>query len=541
MMKRLSLFLLLLVSFISADVDLYYPPLSEMAEIASGAAPNLSEKVRSQSVASKLETAPVAYYGNLVEFRTYTEESLKSEHIDEAYPQLAESFVGWKNLKQKRQELLLSEAPEIYRKTFELNQSSFFLKGYFLLRYIVDVEKVYDKASKTWVAPTPENSQKSIFTFAYVGTDIVKDSADWQLVQRFFVKPSQKDFWRYETPRKRVFFLDGFSEPCGLFDNYSLSKVRYYPYRLKYNQELNYAIDVRQRMQKLVAAGEYSRAAQMADSANLSSRSKVLVKILNRDYDFIKSDDSTAFYLTDYGRLHYSDKLDSLLNDEVLYRYIDGSYCASLQDLPASDSAEVCQKVKCIALKKNPVSQKRRKSGETSSFKFMASFDMGRPFLIGTFPDIKASEYHDYGFSVEEGKFILGFDVGIMGFDAKCDSCGTGDYGIHILLGYSWLKTKYVESAFFTNLGVSAFEVPPKRENPKGDYLHEAYPRFGLGAYFDFLTPDLIRDPANSSFESRLGLRLRFGFNNIKVSDVGHADGYAPYIALGLVWHAVLK
>ena len=541
MMKRLSLFLLLLVSFISADVDLYYPPLSEMAEIASGAAPNLSEKVRSQSVASKLETAPVAYYGNLVEFRTYTEESLKSEHIDEAYPQLAESFVGWKNLKQKRQELLLSEAPEIYRKTFELNQSSFFLKGYFLLRYIVDVEKVYDKASKTWVAPTPENSQKSRFTFAYVGTDIVKDSADWQLVQRFFVKPSQKDFWRYETPRKRVFFLDGFSEPCGLFDDYSLGRVRYYPYRLKYNQELNYAIDVRQRMQKLVAAGEYSRAAQMADSANLSSRSKVLVKILNRDYDFIKSDDSTAFYLTDYGRLHYSDKLDSLLNDEVLYRYIDGSYCASIEKLSASDSADVCNIVRRVALKKLPEIRPSKKFDRANAFKFTASFDMGPFFLNGKFPDVKPAHYSDYGFSVYDRKFVFGFDITSMSFDAQCDSCGTGDLGLHVMLGYAWLNTKYIEGAVFSNWGVGIFESAPKRENPKGMFLHEGYFRFGLGAYFDFLTPDLIRDPANSSFESRLGLRLRFGFNNIKVSDVGHADGYAPYIALGLVWHAVLK
>jgi len=540
-LKRLSLFLLLLVSFVMADVDFYYPELFEIVENASGLSLNLSENSKTQSVVSKLETAPVAYYGTLSQFRVYTEETLESEGIIESYPQLAKSFVGWKNAKQKRLELNFSEAPEIYRKTYDLIESSNYIKGYVLLRYIVDVEKVYDKASRTWIKPAPENSKKSIFTMAYLGTDIVKDSAGWRLVQRFLTKPSPRAFWQHESPRKRIFFLDGFSETCGLFDDYSLGKVRYYPYRLKLDLEPNYAIAVRERMEKLVAAGEYSRAAQMADSADLSKRSNVLMNVLNRNYDFILNGDSIASYLTDYNRLNYGDRLDSALNDEVLYRYVDGSYCASLQKLSARDSAEVCQIVKRIALKKPPKNWSQKKFDRANAFKFTAAFDKGPFFLTGKFPDIKPSSYGDYGFSVYDNKMIFGFDVSSMSFDAQCDSCGTGDFGIGLILGYAWLNTEYIEGAVFSNWGVGIYEAAPKRETPKGVYQHEGYFRFGIGAYFDFLTPDLIRDPENSSFESRLGLSLRFGVNNIKVKNIGRADGYAPYIALGLVWHAVAK
>ena len=91
------------------------------------------------------------------------------------------------------------------------------------------------------------------------------------------------------------------------------------------------------------------------------------------------------------------------------------------------------------------------------------------------------------------------------------------------------------------NLGFSIFEVPPQRGNSEGRTLYEGYFRYGVGAFFDFLTPALTRNLSESKYETRLGLRLKFGVNNVNVSDVGHADGFAPYISLGLTWQMIEK
>lgn len=525
-LKRLFLFLLVSLSFVFAESD-------DLLSL---------DKMKPQTVIEKLKSVPVAYYGSLANMQFYSEEKMLSMRMEQTHPQLYKSFIDWKNAKVKRQEAFLSEAPEIYRKTLDLRNSSMNNNGFYLIEFVVAVDKVYDKETATWLTPKPGETKKSIYTFAYAGTDISKDSLDWRLLQRLIVIPSWRDLWQQESLKKRVFFLDGFSETTGFLDDYALEKILYYPYRLRYDLQPIDAIDVRERLKSFVIDGDYDAANMLADSANLSGRSKVLLKILNRDYDFVKNVDSTGRYLDDFNKYDYNDGLDALLNDSALYKYIDGSYCASLKSLSKSDSADVCGIVKTVVLKKSRERWIENKSNPNhEKLQFVGYWGMGYPFLVGKFPDFNSDGYSELGFQVYTNKFVFGFDVGMMSFDALCDSCGTGDYGIHVLFGYSWLKTRYIEGAVFVNLGMSALEVPPKRENPKGEYLHESYFRYGLGAYFDFLTPDLMKDPSKQWFESRLGLRLRFGFNNMYVSDIGRAKGIVPYIALGLTWHAALK
>ena len=523
-MKRLCLFLLFLISF-------GFPEPEALL---------FSDKIQSELVTHKLESAPVAYYGSLVDIRFYDEERLRLEHFDQTLPLLYKTFVNWKNTKKKRQDSSLSAVPEIYRKTVELRNAMMNIDGYVLLHYVVNVEKIYDKGTKTWKSPKPGESKKNIFIFAYVGTEMPSGSSNSLLVQRVIAMPSQGDFWPQDVPKKRIFFLDGFSAPCAFLDNYSLRNVRYYPYRLKYDVEVNRAIEVREQMTSLIAEEKFDDASRLVESADLSHRSKILLKVLNRDYEFIQNEDSTALFLSDYNDFYYRDDLDSLLNKTVLYKYLYGSYCSSIKNLAPDDSANVCDVVKDIALRNYPVYKSRNKS-DRRFYRLAFDFDVGPLFFKGTFPDFDPIVYYDFGFSIYTGKMIWGYEVGVMSLDAKCDSCGTSDFGMHLIVGYSWLKTKYVEGAGFVNLGFSLFEVPPQRGNSEGRTLYEGYFRYGVGAFFDLLTPDLTRNPSESKYETRLGLRLKFGVNNVNVSDVGHADGFAPYISLGLTWQMIEK
>ena len=428
-LKRLFLFLLVSLSFGFAESE-------DLLTL---------DKMKPQTAIEKLKSAPVAYYGSLADMQFYSEEKMFSMRMEQTRPQLYKSFIGWKNAKAKRQDALLSEAPEIYRKTLILRNSSMGYSGFYLIEFVVNVEKVYDKMTSTWQTPKPDETKKSIYTFAYVGADISKDSLGWRLFQRMVVKPSWSDLWYQESPKKRVFFLDGFSETTGLLDDYNLEKIMYYPYRLRYDVQPNDAIDVRERMKSLVVDGNYAAASTLADSANLSGRSKVLLKILNRDYDFIKNVDSTDRYLDDFNKYDYNDGLDAALNDSALYKYIDGSYCASLESLSKSDSADVCGMVKIVVLKKSRERWIENKSNPNhENIRFMVYFGMGYPFLVGKFPDFNSDGYSEYGFQVYTNKFVFGFDVGMMSFDALCDSCGTGDYGIHVMFGYSGLRALFL-------------------------------------------------------------------------------------------------
>ena len=127
--------------------------------------------------------------------------------------------------------------------------------------------------------------------------------------------------------------------------------------------------------------------------------------------------------------------------------------------------------------------------------------------------------------------------------DAKCDSCGTGDFGAHVEIGYLWLKKDFIESGVWSNFGFAAIEVPPQKgvEDPK--YLHERYFRYGFGIYVEALFPKLIGRPVDSFFEqgigNRFGVRLKLGAQNINISDIGQAKGLSPFVSLGITWHCM--
>jgi hypothetical protein len=134
-----------------------------------------------------------------------------------------------------------------------------------------------------------------------------------------------------EIPNKRIFFLDGVSEPVAFLDIQSLENVQFFPYRLNYSVEPNPAIEVRKRIESLVYAGDYATAVQLADSADLSPRSKILLKYLTRDYEFILNKDSASNYLVRYSTYRYEDGLDLLLNRVAEQDYHEKFKCEELQ------------------------------------------------------------------------------------------------------------------------------------------------------------------------------------------------------------------
>ena len=395
-----------------------------------------------QTVAQKLETAPVAYYGSLVQRKYLQKEFYRPESVEfeQKFPQVYKSFIGWSDQKLKRQNELLSRAPEEYQQMFEERFSSMEVKGFFLIHDEIRVDKVYDKETKTWVTPKPEDAKKELFSFAYVGPDISVDST-WKISQRVMVHlhdPEEK-----YLPVKRIFFMDGYSEECySLMDTSFLEKIHYYPHRLKYDVKSNETLNVREEPSVPV------------EKANVG-----------------------------------------------------------------------------------PVVKKEGR------LRFNAFVDFGYPFLLGDFPDFDPKFYLGFGFNVFIRDFYWGLGISIRSLDAKCDSCGTGDFGAHLELGYLWLKTKYVESGAWGNLGFSAVEVPPVKGKPDSEYQHERYFRYGFGIYVDALFPSLIGKPVDSFWEkglgNRFGVRLKLGLQNMNVSEIGHAKGFSPFVSLGFTWHLV--
>jgi hypothetical protein len=397
---------------------------------------------QSQTVAQKLQTAPVAYYGSLIQRKYLQKEFYKADdaEFEQKFPEVYKSFVGWSNHKLKRQNELLSRAPEEYQRMFEERYSLMDVKGFFLIHDEIRVDKVYDKATKTWVTPKPEDAKKELFSFAYVGPDISVDST-WKISQRMMVHlhdPEEK-----YLPVKRIFFMDGYSEECySLMDTSFLEKIHYYPHRLKYDVKSNETLNVREEPSVPV------------EKANIGP--------------FVKKE---------------------------------------------------------------------------GGLRFNTFFDFGRPFLLGDFPDFDPKFYLGFGFNVYIRDFYWGLGISIRTLDAKCDSCGTGDFGAHVELGYLWLKTKYIESGAWGNLGFSAMEVPPIKGNPDSEYQHERYFRYGFGIYVDALFPSLIGKPLNSFWEkglgNRFGVRLKLGLQNMNISEIGHAKGFSPFVSLGFTWHLV--
>ena len=490
--------------------------------------------IQPEYVIKKLETAPVAYYGSEGEDRLYNEDRMKRDQFDVTHPLIYEAFVGWKKTVQERQKKLLVEAPEIYRKTFELHKKTDVASQFYLIHNVIDVELVYDKKQKTWHAPKPEESKKSIFTFGYVGPDILKDSTSWSIVHRLLVLPPMQKSWPLGNSHKNIFFLDGFSGACTDFDHCSHENVRYIPFHLKYDVQPNSAISIREKMAAFVSKGDYSAAELLADSADLSVRSKILLKILNHDYEFIKNNDSTQFYLDRENNYAYADKLDDILEMIVQDINENGSYCASLHGRPKKDSALVCKTVQRIATKKVPdfiFSQE-------GNFRFNTSIDLGQHFLIGSYSGIEPSWYLGVDVNVYVKKYIFGMGFAYRKFDSKCDSCTNENFSLFSTAGYLWLKTKYLESTAFSTLGFSTHNVSISSKNKDKEQKHESYFLYGLGVYFDVLFPNHIGAPSNGeSFANRFGARLKLGFHNMNVSDIEHAQGLSPYISLGFTWH----
>lgn len=395
-----------------------------------------------QTVAQKLQTAPVAYYGSLIQ-RKYLQKDfyqLESAEFEQKFPEVYKSFLGWANHKQNRQNDLLSRAPEEYQRMFEERYSLMDVKGFFLIHDEIRVDKIYDKATGTWVTPKPEDAKKELFSFAYVGPDISEDST-WKISQRMMVDLHNPE--DQSLPVKRIFFMDGYSEECySLMDASIFEKIHYYPHRLKYDVKSNKSLYVREN---------------------------------------------------------------------------------------ASEP-----------IKREKVGPVVKKEGD---FRFNAFVDFGYPFLLGNFLDFDPKFYLGFGFNVYTGNFYWGIGLSIRSLEAKCDSCGTGDFGAHLELGYLWMKTKYIESGAWGNLGFSAVEVPPIKGKPDSEYQHERYFRYGFGIYVDAIFPSLIGKPVNSFFErgfgNRFGARLKLGLQNMNISEIGHAKGFSPFVSLGFTWHLV--
>lgn len=515
-LKHLFLLLLLFISFDFAEDFL-----------------TASSIIKPEYVIKKLETVPVAYYGWEGDYRLYNEELMKMENFDAAYPSIYKAFVGWKEKFQERQKRLLVEAPEIYRKTFELHKKTDIDADFYLIHNVIHVDLVYDKNTKTWHAPNPEESKKSIFVFGYIGPDILKDSTSWFLVHRLLVLPPRTLSWRSGNVKKHIYFLDGFSESCTNFDNCSHENARYFPYRLKYDVQPNLAIDVRKRMESFILNGDYSAAGLLADSADMSVRSKILLKILNHDYEFIKNNDSTQFYLDRYNNYAYADSLDNLLETIVQNQNENGSYCASLQNISRKDSALVCEIVQRIASEERPDYIFSR----DGQLRFNMDFDVGKQFLFGNYSGVDPSWYLGSGINIYVNNFVFGMGFAFRNFESKCDSCKVDIISIFSTVGFLWFKTKYIESVAFSNIGFSTYNVSVSRTNNEKEHLNESFFLYGIGVYFDLLFPNHIGAPSKGkSSVNRFGARLKLGFHNMNISDAGHVKGVSPYVSLGFTW-----
>ena len=481
--------------------------------------------VNSESVAKKLETAPVAYYGSLINSNVYSKDKLPWVHFDKEYPDVYKSFMEWSELKTARMERDLAEAPENVRKTFEL-RSQKESNGFYLIHNIIRVDKVYDKTTKTWVNPPLEKSKKVFTQFAYMGPDILRDSSSFKLIQRVISVPE----FNPDSLNKRIFFLDGVSEPVAFLDSPHLASVQFFPYRLNYSVEPNPAIEVRKRIESLVYAGDYAAADLLVDSADLSPRSKVLLKYLNRDYEFIANKDSVSERLVRIGTYRYEDGLDLLLNRTAERDYNEKFKCEELQDKPEYHKDLVCPMMESIALGKM---MKTLIEGE-SYFSLGLGADFGIPFLVGDFPDYKSYFLFNVALDFRIYDVVFGFDFTGRALDAKCDSCGDFDYAIQASFGYRFFKTEYFEGAAFGNLG-RAFYVVPTEKDGKRENKQEGYFRYGLGAYMDLLVPSIVGKvkPDGDPIAGRIALRLKAGFHNMKASKYGHSDGISPYISLG--------
>lgn len=489
-----------------------------------------------KTVAEKLETAPAAFYGTIESRDIYTD--MFHRGFDKDNPKVFNAFIGWKNFKQKRIETELANLPEVYRHTYHQNNRPFWGEStppyFFLIHDVIHVDLLYDKATKTWVKPAPENSKKSIFKMAYVGVDVTRDSLGAQLKQRVLLLPKM-----YKG--NRIFFLDGFTQPLDSIAGEALVYPNHLYEKLEPDYAFENALEKRKKLAKLVADENYAAACDLADFSFVSERSKILLHVLKNDYEFILNTDSAGRYLDGYNRYRFDDDLDHSLDEKVRRLYQSGAYCDALAKASDVDSAAVCKIVEKIALRKPP--PRKRKFDE--GFKFTAAVDVGRPFFIGDFPDYDPSVYFDIGFNIYVNKWVFGLETAIQKLDAKCDSCGTGDFGAHLVLGYKWFRTQHLESVGFMNLGFSALEVPPfPKSDSEAKYKHERYFCFGAGVYLDALfelgnsdADDDDYNPRRSHLGQLLGVRLKLGFNNMNVSDIGHAKGISPYISLGLTWH----
>lgn len=382
-----------------------------------------------QTVAQKLETAPVAYYGKLIQREYLQRESFDvyNSEFEKNFPQVYQSFMGWSDYKQKRQNELLTLAPEKYQQMFEQRYSAMNVKGFFLIHDEIRVDKVYDKVTKTWVTPKPGEEKKELFSFAYVGPDISQDTS-WKISQRMMSHLNEPEEKMMTV--KRIFFMDGYSEECySLVDTSIFEKLLYFPHRLKYDVDLN------------------AENVQTAMTANIEVPSATPQK-------FVKGE----------GR-----------------------------------------------------------------WRFNAYADFGRPFLAGDFPGFDPVFYLDFGFNLYSRNWFAGLGLSIRKLDARCDSCGTNDLDAHVEFGYLWLKTDYIESGVWGNLGLAAVE--------------ERYFRYGFGLFVEALFPKLIGKRVDSLFErgigNRFGVRLKLGMQNINISDIGQAKGLSPFIAVGFTWHCM--
>ncbi len=481
--------------------------------------------VNSEMVAKKLESAPVAYYGSLINSNVYSMDKLPWVHFDQEFPDVYKSFMEWSELKMARMQRDLAEAPEIVRKTFEL-RSHKESSDFYLIHNIIRVDKVYDKATKTWVNPPPEKSKKVFTQFAYAGPDIIKNSSSFKLVQRIICNPNLN----YEKPDKRIFFLDGVSESVAFLDAPNLENVQFLPYRLYYSVEPNQAIEVRKRIESLVYAGDYATAAMLADSADLSPRSKAILKYLNRDYEFILNKDSVFNHLVSQSTYRYEDGLDLLLKRTAERDYHENFKCEELQDKPEVNKDLACPIAEAIALGKM---FKPLINGE-SNFSFGMGADFSYPFLVGDFPDYKAYFFFNVALDFRVYDALFSFEFNGRALDAKCDSCGFFDYGFQSLLGYRIFKTKYFESAAFANLGAAFYVVRGDGEKER-ENKQEGYFRYGFGAYVDYIFPSLEGKsmPKGDPLVGRFAIRLKAGFHNMKASKYGHSNGISPYISLG--------
>ncbi|OWV24215.1 hypothetical protein B7982_00395 [Fibrobacter sp. UWB2] len=465
-----------------------------------------------ESVAQKLEKAPIAYYGANLESVLYSIDDKQKLELKLAknYPEVYKTFIGWADYKQKLLNERLDQAPEKYRHVFEKRNAAMEQHGFFLVHNLVLVEKIYDKNSKTWISPKPEEARKSLFYMAYVGVDISKDST-WKISQRLIsLLPNDDNQILGNVGKKRIFFLDGFSQECDdLTESSTLENLHYHPVRLKYDVPENPAVKIREKMQTLVEQGDYESAAVLADSADLSPRSKIIIKILNRDYEFVENKDSTMYYLDNYNDFYYVDKLDSVLDRAVFSMYEKDPYC------------DIVEKV---ALYKKPVPIYTKEDNANLN----SSIDIGRPTLKGDFPNYDPLLYVGINLNFSMEPWVFGIEWTFHVLESRCDSCGKLDIGIQGLLGFLWLKSKYIEGVVFGNLGSASFVY--------GD----AYIRYGVGTYFDLLFPSYIGKPVSSTKEKkRYGVRLKLGLLNMNNTKRGRAQGILPYVSLGFTWRWV--